>query len=218
MSEDRTALFVYGGAAFHHPKECADVFVPLLEGEGFNIQLTESMDVFLDRDKINALSLIVHIRSLDQITDDQFSGLSAAVNAGVGLAGFHGGIIDAYRDHTGWQWLTGGQFVAHPGPCRTYTVNVTDTEHPIMQGMGDFVLEDTEQYWMHVDPGNHVLATTTFTGEYGGQPGVVMPYAWTRPWGDGRIFFAAWGHSPKDFDGAEAREIVKRGMAWAARA
>ena len=217
MSHDRTALFVYGGADFHFPRECAEIFAPLLQDEGFDVELTDSMDVFLDRDKVNALNLIVHIRTLGEMTGEQFQGLSEAVASGVGLAGFHGGIVDSYRGHTEWQWMTGGQWVAHPGPCPAYIVNIVDTEHPIMQGMSDFVLEDTEQYWMHVDPGNDVLATTTFTGEYGGQPGVVMPYVWTRRWSEGKVFFAGWGHSPKDFDGSEAREIVKRGMVWAGR-
>ena len=76
----------------------------------------------------------------------------------------------------------------------------------------------SEQYYMHVDPGNEVLATTTFSGEY--HPwieGTVMPVVWKRRYGDARVFYASVGHVAKDFDVPEARQIVQRGMLWAGR-
>ena len=118
--------------------------------------------------------------------------------------------------------MTGGQWVAHPGNCiPSYTVEIADSSHAITTGIEPFTLFETEQYYMHVDPGNHVLCTTTFSGEHGEQDmysaGTVMPYAWTKPYGDGKVFIVGWGHTFKDFDVPEAKKIVQRGLLWACR-
>jgi type 1 glutamine amidotransferase len=78
----------------------------------------------------------------------------------------------------------------------------------------------TEQYYMHTDPGNRVLATTTFSGEHDGAAwisGTVMPVIWTRQWGNGRVFYSSLGHDLADFEVPEALETVRRGLLWAAR-
>lgn len=217
----KKALIVWGGWPGHTPRESAEVFAGELDDAGFDVDVCDTLDAYLDRELMQSLSLVVPIWTMGQISDEQWKGLSEAVKAGVGCAGFHGGIIDSFRNNTEYQWMTGGQWVAHPGGCiPKYTVNITDREHEITRGIDDFELPDTEQYWMHVDPQNHVLATTTFSGEHEGhlyETGTVMPYAWTKKWGDGRVFVACWGHTHKDFDVPEARQIVTRGMQWASR-
>ena len=58
-----------------------------------------------------------------------------------------------------------------------------------MQGITDFDYP-SEQYYMHVDPANEVLATTTFSGEHAPWiEGVVMPVVWKRRYGEGRVFY-----------------------------
>jgi len=218
----KKALIVYGGWDGHTPKASADVFAPFLEQAGFELTISETLESYTDAALMQHLDLIVPIWTMGQITPEQSAGLREAVRNGTGLAGFHGGIIDSFRQDVAYQWMTGGQWVAHPGGCiERYRVEITDREHPVTRGIGDFELTDTEQYYVHVDPGVTVLATTTFSGEHGETDlypaGVVMPYLWTRPWGKGRVFVACWGHTWKDFDVPEARQIVERGMQWAAR-
>ena len=208
----KKALVVWGGWDGHTPKECAELFAPRLEAEGFEVEVSQSLKVYEDRDKMNALSLIVPIWTMGQISPEQEKGLLDCVADGVGIAGFHGGMCDSFRNNTQYQWMTGGQWVAHPGGCLpSYQINIIDREHPITKGIDDFPLVDTEQYYMHVDPSNNVLATTTF------ESGCVMPALWTRTWGKGRVFYASFGHTDKDFDVSEALELVRRGMRWAAR-
>ena len=128
-------------------------------------------------------------------------------------------MCDAFRNNTEYQFMTGGQWVAHPGGIVDYTVNIVDREDPITRGLRDFQMK-SEQYYMHTDPGNKVLATTTFSGEHGGChwiKGTVMPVVWTRMWGNGRVFYTSLGHVAKDFAVPEATEILRRGMLWAAR-
>lgn len=211
----KSALIVYGGWDGHEPKQCADLFAGVLRSEGFQVELSDTLDVYLDAEKLRALDLIVPLWTMGQITNEQADGLLKAVEGGVGIAGWHGGMGDSFRENTNYQFMVGGQWVAHPGGVIDYTVNITDPAHPITAGLADFAMH-SEQYYMHVDPTNRVLATTTFNGEH--TPwidGCVMPVVWTRMWGSGRVFYCSLGHVAKDFDVPEAREIVRRGMLWA---
>ena len=216
------ALIVWGGWAGHTPRESAEVFRSFLERKGYQVAMADTLDVYLDQARMTAWSLIVPIWTMGEITKEQWGGLNRAIQAGTGLAGFHGGIIDAFRDNTDYQWMTGGQWVAHPGGCiDSYRVEIADGNHPITANVDGFTLADTEQYYVHVDPANHTLCTTEFGGEHGPadlyESGTVMPYAWTKRWGKGRVFVACWGHTYKDFDVPQARQIVERGMLWASR-
>lgn len=221
----KKALMVWGGWAGHTPKAVLDVFAPALAKQGFEVTISDTLASYTDKDLMAAQDLIVQCWTMGKIEEPQVEGLLAAVEAGAGFAGWHGGIIDSFREHTSYQWMTGGQWVAHPsGLIPSYKVEIVDRQHPITQGIADFVLRHTEQYYIHIDPGVHTLCSTTFTGEHGGlderaryKAGTVMPYAYTRGYGKGRVFVACWGHTNEDFDVLEAREIVHRGLLWAAR-
>ncbi len=208
----KRALFVWGGWDGHTPQQSAQVFAAWLETQGYGVEVAERLEVFADAGKLHGLHLIVPVWTMGQLSPEQEQGLCGAVAAGAGLAGWHGTMGDSFRNSTTYQWMTGGQFVAHPGDIRpAYDVHIVDREHAITRGLADFALRDSEQYYMHVDPANHVLATTTFAG------GVVMPAVWTRAWGRGRVAYASFGHTYKDFDVPEARAIVQRSMLWASR-
>lgn len=213
----KSALFVWGGWDGHEPKLCVDIFAPLLEENGFNVEISDTLDSYLNREKLMTLDLIVPVWTMGTITSAQEHGLLEAVRSGIGIAGWHGGMADSFRNNTEYQFMVGGQWVAHPGGVIDYEVNIVDHEDPITAGLDDFRMH-SEQYYMHVDPSNQVLAATTFTGDHAYWiDGVVMPVVWKRRYGQGRVFYASLGHVAKDFDVPEAREIVRRGMLWASR-
>lgn len=214
------ALFIWGGWDGHQPKQCVDVFAPWLHAQGFSVDIADSLDALLDLEQLKQLNLIVPVWTMGAISGDQSKNLIEAVKSGTGIAGWHGGMCDAFRTDCGYQFMTGGQFVAHPGNIITYTINIVQPNDPITQGIGDFSLT-SEQYYMHVDPGNEVLATTTFTGAHDGCDwikGTVMPVVWKRRFGRGRVFYCSAGHIAKDFDCPELRTIIQRGLLWAAHA
>lgn len=219
---NKKALIVYGGWDGHQPKECAELFAPLLDDAGYDVLLSDSLEIYEDEDLMPTLDVILPIWTMGKINDKQWQGLKSAVYNGCGFAGFHGGILDAFRENSEYQFMTGGQFVDHPGNCEpTYTVRTVEPDHPITQGIDAFTLQGTEQYYMHTDPGINVLMTSVIQhgkGDITTYPiGVEMPYCWTRTWGKGKIFAAAWGHNTNDFDVPEAKEIVLRGLLWASR-
>jgi type 1 glutamine amidotransferase len=139
------------------------------------------------------------------------------VKSGVGFGGWHGGAGDSFRNNTDYQFMVGGQWVAHPGGVIDYSVHITRPDDPITAGMPDFKMH-SEQYYLHIDPSNEVLAVTTFNGDHAPWiDGTVMPVVWKRKWGAGKVFYCSLGHVASDFNVPEAREIVRRGLLWASR-
>jgi type 1 glutamine amidotransferase len=213
----KSVLFVWGGWEGHEPKKCVDIFAPFLERQRYNVAISDTLDVYLDTATMQALDLVVQVYTMSDITGEQLQGLQDAVASGVGLAGWHGGLADSFRQSTGYQFMVGGQWVAHPGGVIDYEVNIIDHDDPITAGLQDFKMH-SEQYYMHVDPSNEVLATTTFGGEHAPWiAGCTMPVVWKRRWGAGKVFYCSLGHVAKDFDVPEARQIVQRGLLWASR-
>jgi len=151
------------------------------------------------------------------ITKEQEKGLLDAVMSGVGIVGWHGGMGDSFRNNPTYQWMVGGQWVAHPDNIIEDEVNIINHEDTITEGIADFKVK-SEQYYLHVDPSNEVLATTTFHPTSAPWvDGCVMPVVWKRRWGQGRVFYSSLGHVARDFNVPEVLEIQKRGMLWASR-
>lgn len=212
----REALIVWGGWSGHEPEQCAKIVSELLEAEGFKVYVENTTEAFADP-SIRDLSLIVPIITMSKIEKEEVQNLSKAVESGVGLAGWHGGMGDAFRESVEYQFMCGGQWVAHPGNVIDYRVDIAKPEDPICAGIKSFPYR-SEQYYMHVDPSNEVLATTTFSGEIlPWVEGVVMPVAWKRRHGKGRVFYSSLGHVAKEFDVPEMRTLFHRGALWAAR-
>lgn len=211
----KRALIVWGGWEGHEPEACARVLEGMLKEEGFDVRAETNTSSFLDP-ALPEFSLIVPIITMSAIAKDELTALEAAVRGGVGLAGYHGGMGDAFRTEPLYQFMTGGQWVAHPGDIIDYRVDVTRPDDPIMSGIESFSYR-SEQYYMHVDPSNEVLATTTFSGEHAPWiDGVIMPVVWKRHHGKGRVFYSSLGHVAAEFERPEMATILRRGMLWAA--
>lgn len=214
---EKNALIVWGGWKGHEPEECAAVMAGVLEKEGFAVEVRDTLAVYTDREKMLGLDLIVPCWTMGMIAKEEEAGLLEAVKSGVGIAGWHGGMGDSFRNNPNYQFMVGGQWVAHPDNIRDYRVNILNHDDPITKGLSDFAMH-SEQYYMHVDPSNEVLATTTFETESAPWVnGTVMPVLWKRRWGEGRVFYSSLGHVASDFDVPEVMEIQRRGMLWACR-
>jgi len=213
----KKALIVYGGWEGHQPRETSEIVAHDLKDAGFEVELSDKLESLLDETRLKTLDLIVPNWTMGQMTGEQEGALVRAIESGVGLGGFHGGMGDAFRNSTGYQFVVGGQFVAHPDNHKDYLVQIVKSTDPIVVGLSDFYVH-SEQYFMHVDPSNEVLATTTFqTTSTPWVNGTVMPVVWKRKYGQGRVFYQSMGHGTKEFAIAQVREITKRGLLWAAR-
>ncbi len=219
----KKALIVWGGWDGHEPDKVADLFEEMLGAEGFEVQKENSLDPLTDAELMNGLSLFVPVWTMGEITYEQAMGACRAVSEhGVGIAGSHGGMCDAFRGSTEWQFMTGGQWVAHPGDDGvTYHIEMNPNEpHEITDRIADFKVT-SEQYYLHVDPGVKVLATCRFPaagvdGPHTENP-CDMPTIWTKMFGKGRVFYTALGHKREVLEIPESKEITRRGLLWAAK-
>jgi uncharacterized protein len=212
----KKALIVWGGWAGHEPEACAVVVREMLREESFEVDVETGTGCFADPD-LNRFDLIVPIYTMATILEEESKRLASTIETGTGLAGFHGGMGDSFRSDTHYQFVTGGQWVAHPGNIIDFTVNIVKSDDPIIEGINDFHYH-SEQYYMHVDPSNEVLATTTFSGFYCSWiEGVTMPVVWKRRYGSGHVFYSSLGHVAREFQVPEMAAIFRRGMVWAAR-
>jgi uncharacterized protein len=212
----KRALIVCGGWHGHEPEQCAQIVQGMLLRHDFEVRVETETAAFADP-ALHELNLIVPIYTMSKLDKPECANLTAAVRSGVGLAGFHGGMCDAFRDSVDYQFMTGGQWVAHPGGIIDFRVNITQQQDAVMAGLSDFDYR-SEQYYMHVDPSNEVLATTTFGGEHAAWvEGVVMPVVWKRRHGAGRVFYSALGHVAAEFNVPQMSTILERGMLWASR-
>jgi len=214
------ALVVRGGWDGHVPIPASDRYAAALKDEGYDVTVSDTLDSYLDEALLADTDLIVQCWTMGRISDEQVTGLIRAVRAGTGFAGWHGGVIDAFRTETRYQLMTGGQFVHHPREFVTYEVYaVADrADHPVMAGIKPFTVT-SEQYYLHMDPAVDVLAVTDYTQdpETPELAGAIMPVTWTRQWGAGRVFVTAIGHRVADLEIPEVDEMIRRGMAWATR-
>ena len=215
----KKALIVWGGWDGHEPDKIAKRFGRILEQEGLDVTISDTLDAYADFEFLKTLHLIVPIWTGGELKGEYTKNVSRAVALGVGMAGNHGGMCDSFRTNTEWQFMTGGQWVSHPGGITDYVVNIMkNSSSPIVEGLEDFPVH-SEQYYLHIDPMIEVLATTRFPGVnyyYASNKPCDMPVVWTKKWGHGRVFYNSLGHTDDVFvNSPTAEELMRRGMRWA---
>ena len=219
----KNIIYVYGGWEGHKPRESVDLMVPKLRAEGANVKIFDTLSVYSDQKIMNETDLIIQIWTMGKITKKQFEGLEKAIMNGTGFAGWHGGLGDAFRDNLKYQFIVGGQFLFHPGGHIDHSIKIIDKSDPITQGLKDFNLKKTEQYYMLVDPNIKVLAISEFDREKYEKPkkeenkltGSTMPVVWKKNYGKGRIFYSSIGHHLTEFEVPEVMTMQMRGFRWA---
>ncbi|WP_188540856.1 ThuA domain-containing protein [Paenibacillus segetis] len=215
----RKALIVWGGWDGHEPEQVAGIFAAILRQEQFEVEVSNTLEAFADAKKLMGLDLIVPVWTMGEISQELVDNVSAAVQNGTGLAGCHGGMCDSFRNNVDWQFMTGGQWVAHPGNDGvTYTVEIRQSTSPLVEGIEDFSVT-SEQYYLHVDPAVEVLATTRFPvvdGPHALNKAVDMPVVWSKRWGIGRVYYNSLGHHADIVEMPQVQELMRRGLLWAA--
>ena len=214
----KKVLIFQGGWDGHTPKQTAELFRDWLVAEGFDVTVADTLDVLNNYDDIKDYDLFVPMFTMSKISGQQCQNICRAVAEGAGIAGCHGGMCDSFRESTDWQFMTGAQWVAHPGGIVDYTVEV-DPASPFCAGLSDFAVT-SEQYYIHVDPAATVHATTTFkldNGPHFANGEVEVPVVITKMWGKGKVFYNSLGHTWETFSIPEAKTLMLRGLLWAAR-
>jgi uncharacterized protein len=199
-----SALIVWGGWEGHDPARVAGMLGGHLREQGWEVTSLAGVDGLPALDLLH-YGVIVPVWSFGIEHPAALQAVLAAVRQGVGLATFHGG-IDWFADRD-YARMIGGHFVFHP-PSNQYTVLIEDPNHPVTRGQVDFSVA-TEQYYFHVDPGNHVLTSTLF-GD------MCMPNTWVRTYGSGRVFYCSLAHTIDVLEWPPVLSLLLNGIRWAA--
>lgn len=215
----KKAIIFQGGWDGHEPVLVSNRFAEILRKNEYEVKVYDSLDCLADVNELKKLDLIVSCWTMGEIDNQYVKNISEAIGEGVGLAGCHGGMCDSFRQNTEWQFITGGQWVSHPGGDGIeYKVNIAHSSSPIVEGLEDFMV-CSEHYYLHIDPAIEILATTRFPSVnyyHISNKAVDMPVAWTKFWGNGRVFYNALGHHNDVFDHSpNALTMMERGMLWA---
>ncbi|MEK4564938.1 ThuA domain-containing protein [Alkalihalobacillus sp. FSL R5-0424] len=215
----KKAFIFQGGWEGHEPAEVAVILKGILEEEGFAVTVSDTL-TFLEEEDLKQFDLIVPNWTQGEIKQEQLKPLMEAVEAGTGLAGLHGGMGDSFRKETDYQFMVGGQWVAHPGNDGVnYKVHIHDSSHELTKGVKDFDVV-SEQYYMHIDPAVNVHATTQFPiadGPHSVNGPVSMPVVWSKKWGKGNVYYCSLGHVAEVVKQPEIISLMRMGMKWAAR-
>ena len=225
----KKVIYVYGGMDGHSPKESVDFFVPILEKEGAIVKVFNNFSVYEDEKLMKEADLIIQVftdafSSDPRMNENQFKGLRNALINGTGFAGWHGGLADSSPNPL-YHFIVGGDFVSHPGELKDmktaeYEVKIHDKQDYITNGVSDFKITNSEQYYMMIDPNVKVLAVSEFklnnwqTNE-NEIKGSFMPVIWKKNFGKGRVFYSSLGHYLREFEIPEVLTIQMRGFRWA---
>ena len=213
----KKTLIFRGGWDGHEPVQTSDIIAARLRDAGVSVDIESGTSCLAEPNRVKQYDLVVPVCTMSSIGNEEEKALLDAIRSGVSCGGWHGGMCDAFRNNTEYQFMCGGQWVAHPGGPVDYTVLISDTLHPIMKGIKQEFAMHSEQYYMHTDPSNNVLAKTVFNGDHAQWiNGTVMPCVWTRKYGNGKVFYSSLGHNSSDFINVpEVTEITVRGLLWA---
>jgi type 1 glutamine amidotransferase len=213
----KKALIIYGGWDGHEPLQVAQYYQELFLGEGFIVEMYDSLEPLNSLEFVSTFDVFVPIWTMGEITKEQAEHVSEAVAGGMGLIGCHGGMCDAFRSNVLWQFMTGGNWVSHPGGDGVeYKVHIKQSSSPLTEGIADFTV-CSEHYYLHVDPAVEVLATTSFpiVDWYHSTNGKVdMPVIWTKRWGHGRVYYNSLGHHADILYPSNMKELMRRGIQW----
>lgn len=211
----KTALIVSGGWEGHKPEVFAQRLGEQLAKRDFKVEQATSLDALTPPKDLSRYSVIIPNWTMGTMSPEATKNLTTAVSEGVALAGIHGGMGDAFRGNTDYEWMVGGHFVGHPH-VGDYTVEITDAAHPVTRGLPKSFPYSSEEYYLLTDPANHLLAQASYTHQ---GTTCSMPIAWTKQWGKGRVFYSSLGHDPKEFEDFPASlQLAIQGICWAAGA
>ncbi len=208
----KKAYIFWGGWNGHTPEDTSAVFERELVKKDFDVRRDNNQDALADLDYLKTLDLIIPVWTMGEIENEKANNLSEAIKGGVGMAGVHGGMCDSFRQNLMYQWMTGGQFLAHPY-VGDYEVMLTDRPSPITEGLPKTFRYKSEQYYMQVEPSIMVLAETIYDHD---DQKIAMPVIWTKRWGKGKVFFSALGHTAEEFTTyPQVLAMTIRGFLWA---
>ena len=225
-------LVISGG---RHPyEESTPVLESFLESAGHDVTATEDASVLADASGMAAYDALVFNTRREnaadfaemKLSESEQNGIISYVKSGKGFVCLHISGCGAdywseFANITGGGWVSGTSF--HP-PYSNFSVKVSQPGHSGAAGVSDFNTDDELYMGIEYKDGNDIFLTGASeegTWPWGPDraathmPAGTFPLAWTRSYGDGKVFTLLLGHDGKSFKSPEFQKIVLNGVNWA---
>ncbi len=179
-------LFLGHPSTHHHSGQYMPLLASALATEG--IQFTYADDpAVLNDSTLEQFDVLMLYANHDSITPSQESALLGFVRSGKGFVPVHCASY-CFRNSEEFVKMVGGQFKSHD--TATFNVITPDTTHPVMKGLQPFTTWDETYVHDHLSDDRTVLQERP-------ENGCREPWTWVKQYGDGRVFYTAYGHDER---------------------
>lgn len=155
-------------------------------------------------------------KSQNWLTEEMAVALKDFVSEGKGFYSLHNNSHVSLSSKT-YRDVQGGAYIGHP-PLRPFKVHVTNTSHPITQGVQDFIVND-EQHYVEYDKDKKylLLESENLDGLTYQKLGTKAHAGWAYDYGKGRVVFTAVGHTIHALNNPEHMKLQRRAVQWLMR-
>jgi len=202
-------ILFLGDNGHHRPADRFAEFQPRMARRGIELTYTERRSD-LNRQTLAPYDGLIVFANHDSIEPDQAQALLEFVEHGGGFIPLHCASY-CFRNSPEYVALVGGQFQRHGG--EVFGTEIALPEHPVMAGFGGFRSWD-ETYIHTLENEDREILEYRRQGDQA--PGRERePYTWVRSFGQGRVFYTAWGHDQRTWGNPGFINLVERGIRWA---
>ena len=201
---ERAKVLVLHGGGHHDFDACGKVLIDYLNTTGkIEPELVKEKSI-LSSDALNDYEAIIVYTQGGKLTEREENGLLSFVQKGKGLLGIHSA-SDSFKENKEYIKMLGSEFIGHARPYE-FNVYIKDKTHFISQRLSEFKVFD-ELYLLKNEPDINIVLTAHWQGK-------MVPIAYTKSYGDGRVGYIALGHGLEAFTNPSFQKLVLRGLEW----
>lgn len=198
-------ILLLGHKSTHHNSaEFMPMLAAALAKEGINFTYTDDPDD-LNSEMLSKYDALMLYANHDEIEPDQEKALLEYVKGGKGFLPIHSASF-CFRNSDEFVKMVGAQFKSHE--TGTFTADIIMPEHPVMQGVEEFSTWD-ETYVHHLEANDRTILMERVEGDHH------EPWTWVKNYGEGKVFYTAYGHDERTWDNPGFHALVKQGILWA---
>lgn len=201
----RLEILFLGHKSKHHDSQMlADILNKEYFKDGINITYSNDPNDMNESNLANFDGLILYA-NYDTITKTQEKALLNFVKGGKGFIPLHCASY-CFRNSAEVVEMIGGQFSSHK--IDSFPAVIIKPAHPVMKGITAFTTKDETYVHTKISKNIEVLSERVEGDHH-------EPYTWVRPYGEGRVFYTAYGHDEITFNNPGFLNLVRNGILWA---
>lgn len=187
----------------HNSEKLADILTKEYFKDGINISFTNDADDLNEENLSQYDGLIVYANH-DSISMSQEKALLGFVRSGKGFIPLHSASY-CFRNSEEVVEMIGGQFKSHK--YDSFPAVITVPDHAVMKGVTSFITKDETYVHDKISKNIQVISERVEGTHH-------EPYTWVRPYGEGRVFYTAYGHDENTFNNEGFLNLVRNGILW----